>query len=137
MRATAVAQILGGRLSWERVLGDISRVLPQGVSLTELAATAPQPSAPVAAAPTTEDTSSTTPSTPAPTPAAAPSTPTGVTVTGYALDYATIARALARIQAVPSLTNAQLQSATPGTIGQKRTIEFTIVADLAIPGGAQ
>ncbi len=25
-RATAVAQVLGGRLSWERVLGDISRV---------------------------------------------------------------------------------------------------------------
>jgi type IV pilus assembly protein PilM len=134
-RATAVAQVLGGRLSWERVLGDISRVLPSGVSLTELIATTPQPATPVVAAPTTDSTSTSTTTTatpaPAPAPAAAPTTPTGVTVTGYAFDYASIARALARIQAVPSLTNAQLQSATPADLGQKRVIEFTIVADLA------
>ena len=138
-RATAVAQVLGGRLSWERVLGDISRVLPSGVSLTELAATTPQPTTPEAAPSTTEETSASS-STPAPAPApvpAVPSTPTGVTVTGYAFDYASIARALARIQAVPSLTNAQLQSATPAVLGQKRVIEFTIVADLATSGGAQ
>jgi hypothetical protein len=63
-------------------------------------------------------------------------TPTGVTITGYAFEYATIARTLARIQAVPSLANAQLSTATPATVGKKRIIEFTIVADLAIPGGA-
>ena len=135
-RATAVAEILGGRLTWERVLGDVSRVLPEGVSLTELAATAPQPSTPVVAA-TTSDGESATPSQPAPAPVTAPTTPTGVTVTGYALDYATIARTLARLQAVPSLTNAELQSATPSTIGKKRIIEFTIVAALATPGGVQ
>ena len=56
-RATAVAQILGTRLTWERVLGDVSRVLPSGVSLTELTATAPQPTTPVA--PTTTTTSDT------------------------------------------------------------------------------
>ena len=134
-RATAVAQILGGRLTWERVLGDVSRVLPEGVSLTDLAATAPQPSTPVVAAATTDGES--TPSEPAPAPVAAPTTPTGVTITGYALDYATIARTLARLQAVPSLTNAELQSATPSTIGKKRIIEFTIVASLATPGGVQ
>ena len=136
-RATAVAEILGSRLTWERVLGDVSRVLPEGVSLTELAATAPQPSTPVVAAATTSDGESTTPSQPAPAPVTAPTTPTGVMVTGYALDYATIARTLARLQAVPSLTNAELQSATPSTIGKKRIIEFTIVASLATPGGVQ
>lgn len=136
-RATAVAQILGGRLTWERVLGDISRVLPEGVSLTELAALAPQPSTPVIPPSTGEETSTSTPETPAPAPAAVPSTPTGVTVTGYAFEYATIARALARIQAVPSLSNAQLLSATPEQIGQKRVVKFTIAADLALPGGAQ
>ena len=137
-RATAVAQILGGRLTWERVLGDVSRVLPEGVSLTELAATAPQPATPTPeVAATSTDGESATPSTPPPAPVAAPTTPTGVTITGYALDYATIARTLARVQAVPSLTNAELQSATPSTIGKKRIIEFTIVAALATPGGAQ
>jgi type IV pilus assembly protein PilM len=133
-RATAVAQILGGRLTWEKVLGDVSRVLPGGVSLTELTATTPQPTTPEVASTTTD--SSGTP-TPPPAPAAVPTTPTGVTVTGYALDYATIARTLARLQAVPSLTNAELQSATPKLIGKKRIIEFTIVASLATPGGVQ
>ncbi len=138
-RATAVAQVLGSRLSWERVLGDISRVIPSGVSLTELAATAPQPTTPEVPVPTTEDASASSTPTPAPAPApvAVPTTPTGVTVMGYAFDYASIARTLARIQAVPSLVNAQLQSATPTDLGQKRVIEFTIVADLATTGGAQ
>jgi type IV pilus assembly protein PilM len=123
-RATAVAQILGGRLTWERVLSDVSRVLPQDVSLTELTATTPQPTTPEVAATET-----------APAPTGVPTTPTGVTVAGYALDYEAIARTLARLQAVPSLTNAQLQNATPNTIGKKRVIEFTIVADLAVTGG--
>jgi Tfp pilus assembly protein PilN len=140
-RATAVAQILGTRLTWERVLGDVSRVLPSGVSLTELTATAAQPSTPEPV-PTTTDASSTTTtsSTPAPAPPPAPSAttaPTGVTVTGYALNYADIARTLARLQAVPSLTNAELESATPTKIGKKRVIQFTIVAALATPGGVQ
>ena len=146
-RATAIAQVLGGRLKWERVLGDIARVLPTGISLTELDATTPQPTAPETA-PTTEDTSSsssstsTSTTTPAPAPpAAVPSTPTGVTVTGYAFEYGSIARALARIQAIPSLANAQLQSATPAMLGPKHIIQFTIVADLATstptPGGVQ
>ncbi len=139
-RATAVAQILGGRLTWERVLGDVSRVLPPGVSLTELTATAPQPSTPQVAATTTEETptdGSTPVAPPPPPPVAAPTTSTGVTVSGYAFDYATVARTLARLQAVPSLANAELQSATPSTIGKKRIVEFTIVASLATPGGVQ
>jgi type IV pilus assembly protein PilM len=131
-RATAVAQILGGRLSWERVLGDVSRVVPASVSLTELNATAPQPTTPEVAL-TTDEGATTAPP---PVASTAGLAPTGVTVMGYALDYATIARTLARIQAVPSLTNVELQSATPKTVGKKRIIEFTIVADLAIPGGA-
>lgn len=133
-RATAVAQILGSRLTWEKVLGDVSRVLPTGVSLTELIATAPQPSTPEVVSTTTEGTTGTTPP---PAPVAAPTSATGVTVTGYALNYADIARTLARLQAVPSLTNAELQSATPSTIGKKRIIEFTIAATLATPGGVQ
>ena len=62
-----------------------------------------------------------------------------MTVTGYAFEYGSIARALARIQAIPSLANAQLQSATPAMLGSKHIIQFTIVADLATPtpGGVQ
>jgi len=139
-RATAVAQILGTRLTWERMLGDVSRVLPSGVSLTELTATAAQPSTPeVPTATPTSDGSTTTSTTPPPAPptTTATTTETGVSVTGYALNYADIARTLARLQAVPSLTDAELESATPSKIGKKRIIEFTIVAGLATPGGVQ
>ena len=138
-RATAVAQILGTRLTWERVLGDVSRVLPSGVSLTELTATAPQPTTPEVVPTTTDASSTTTSSTPAPAPPppTAITTPTGVTVAGYALNYADIARTLARLQAVPSLTSAELESATPTKLGKKRVIQFTIVAALATPGGVQ
>ena len=90
--------------------------------------------------PTTTDASSTTTAStpaPAPPPPAATTTPTGVTVTGYALNYADIARTLARLQAVPSLTSAELESATPTKLGNKRVIQFTIVAALATPGGVQ
>ena len=117
----------------------MSRVLPSGVSLTEMTATAAQPSTPeVPTTTTTSDGGTTTTSPPPPAPApSATSTPTGVTVTGYALNYTDIARTLARLQAVPSLTGAELQSATPSKIGKKRIIEFTIVAQLATPGGVQ
>ena len=97
--ATAVAQILGTRLTWERVLGDVSRVLPSGVSLTELTAIDPQPTTPVAPTTTTTSDTGSTESTPPPAPPpAATTTPTGVTVTGYALNYADIARTLAWLQ---------------------------------------
>jgi hypothetical protein len=110
----------------------VARVLPAGVSLTELSATAPPPTTPTVAATTTDGSGTTSTPPPAPT----VTTPTGVTITGYAFEYPTIARTLARIQAVPSLSNAQLQSATPVTLGKKTIIEFTIAADLATTGGA-
>ena len=42
-RASAVAQVLGNRTSWDGVLRDLSRVLPANVSLTGLQAAVPVP----------------------------------------------------------------------------------------------
>ena len=42
VRATAVANVLGGRLAWEAVFRDMSRVLPANVWLSTLSLTAPE-----------------------------------------------------------------------------------------------
>ena len=47
VRATAVASVLGGRLAWDAVFRDISRVLPENVWLTSLSMTQPQPGEPL------------------------------------------------------------------------------------------
>ena len=50
VRATAVANVLGGRLAWEAVFRDMSRVLPANVWLSTLSLTAPmrRPTSPTA-----------------------------------------------------------------------------------------
>ena len=42
-RAVALASVLGGRISWDGVLRDVSLVLPGNVSLTRLQAQLPPP----------------------------------------------------------------------------------------------
>ena len=136
-RATAVAQILGGRLTWERVLGDVSRVLPSGVSLTELTATAPQPTTPEAARHDHRghvlDGEHA-----APRPAAGG-------------DHDADRRHRHRLRVRLRRHRADARSPPGGSepherpaaerdadqVGKKRVIEFTIVADLATPGGVQ
>jgi type IV pilus assembly protein PilM len=126
-RAVALAGVLGGRVSWDGVLRDVSLVLPGNVSLTRLAAQLPPPAP--AVAPGTE---------PAPAPApVAPALPTGVTVQGYTKDQASVARLLARLRTVPSLTNVQLESSTREVVGKKPIVRFIVLADIKQPGGAQ
>ena len=72
----------------------------------------------------------------APAPAA-PALPTGVTVQGYTKDQASVARLLARLRTVPSLTNVQLESSTREVIGKKPIVRFIVLADIKQPGGAQ
>jgi type IV pilus assembly protein PilM len=128
-RASAIAQVLGSRTSWDRMLRDISRVLPQNVWLTDLKASVATPLSSVlvgapGAAPSTS------------TPATTPTTPQGMTVTGYTFKQKDVAKLLSRLVALPTLKNVQLQSASTATVGKKDVIQFTILADLRGAGGA-
>ena len=49
-RATGVANILGGRIAWEKMFRDVSRVLPENVWLDTMTATSPADASPAAAA---------------------------------------------------------------------------------------
>jgi Tfp pilus assembly protein PilN len=121
-RATAVAAVLGKRLAWDSMLGDLSRALPGDVWLSTLNATAPAPfgtapTAPVAATPGTA--------------------PTGMTMSGYTYSQTSVARLLARLATVPSLQDVQLQQSANQAIGKRTVVAFTIVANLRQPGVTQ
>jgi type IV pilus assembly protein PilM len=130
-RASAVALVLGSRPSWDAMLADFSRVLPANVWLTTLSAKTSNPlSTPTAIAGTTTTAAATTP-TAAPT----TTTPTGVTISGYTYTQADVAALLARLSALPTLQNVQLQAAQLSTVGKKDVISFTILADMSGAGG--
>ena len=124
-RASAVAQVLGGRTSWDGMLRDLSRVLPENVWLTDLKAAAAIPAAAVPVTPLPAGTSAVAP----------PVAPTGVTIVGHTYSQPDVAVLLARLGALPSLANVQLQQASIDTIGSKTVVQFTILADLRGAGG--
>ncbi len=123
-RAQVVASLLGGRVAWDAVLRDVSRVLPENVWLNsfqaQVAPTSTTGGIPVAA-------------TAIPGVAAAP---TGVQIDGYTYGQTDVARLLARLATLPSLSNVTLTASKVETKGAKSIVHFQIAADLN-PGGSR
>ena len=121
-RAQAVANVLGSRVAWDAVLRDVSRVLPENVWLNSLqaqvAATSAAGAAPVSA-------------TVVP---GVPVTPTGAVINGYTYTQTDVARLLARLATLPTLTNVTLTSSKVETTGNKTVVHFQIAADLNTGG---
>ena len=111
-RVVALSTALVTRIAWDRVLREISLVLPEDVWLTTLAAKAPGPAA-----------------------VAAPAA--GFTITGKTYSHNGVARLLARLAVVPQLAAVQMQHSTLGTSESGRPIvEFSIQAVVKGPGAA-
>ena len=127
VRATAVANVLGGRLAWEAVFRDMSRVLPGNVWLSTLSLTAPDAAANLA--------DGTVAGAPAAVPGVEP-VPTAVAIDGFTFTQPDVARLLARLATLPSLKRVTLTSSTSQVIGSKKVVHFVIVADLNQTGGA-
>ena len=111
-RIAALSTALASRVAWDRVLRQISQVLPEDVWLTSLVSTAP-------AAPT-------------PSPSCR-----GASASSHRLDLLAdgVARLLARLAVAPTLTNVQLQSSTALRVRLvRRIVQFTIIADVKPPG---
>lgn len=128
-RGASLAAVLGTRLAWDRVLVDLSRVLPANVWLTHFNAQAPA-YAPVLPAAAVAPPAA--PGTPVGTP-----TPTGVVIEGYTYSLPDVARLLSRLNALPSLENVVLGTTSKIKIGKREAVSFTINADIASTGGAQ
>ena len=123
-RASAVAQVLGGRHAWDGMLADFSRVLPADVWLTELKAETPSVTAPTPASASTAT-------------AAVAAAPAGsVTISGYTYTQADVARLLARLSTLPSLAGVQLQQSATVSVGGKDVVQFTILGTMREAGGS-
>ena len=119
-RTAAVEAALTGRVPWDILLGQVARVLPEGTWLDSMQLAAPGASTTPGVAPVAA-----TPGTP---------TPSGIVITGYTANAASLALVLQRLTAVPSLTDVKLQPSQTSVLGQKTFFKFAIGANVA--GGA-
>ncbi len=99
-RVTALATVLGQRVAWDRLLREVSQVVPSDVWLVTLNALAPSV-APAAAA----------------SPAAAAGPAQSFMVTGCTYSQDSVARFLARLSVVPDLSSMTLGKSESSTSG--------------------
>ena len=117
-RRSALASALGSRVAWDRLLRELSLVLPEDVWLKSLTAHAPGSAASGDAAGE---------NTPAPA--------SSFQINGYTRDQAGVARLLARMAVLPELTSVRLLSSARVELGGEDVVEFTIAAGVK-PGAA-
>jgi Tfp pilus assembly protein PilN len=113
-RVGALSLALNGRVAWDRVLRQVSLVLPEDVWLTTLSAIAP-----AAAAAAGEEGAATA---------------TGFTLVGSTYSQDGVARFLTRLSVVPDLANVRLMSSQSALVGRRELVQFTVLADVRAPG---
>lgn len=111
LRTYALESALSGRIAWDRLLREVSLVLPEDVWLTGLASTPPE---------TAVDPS-------------APPVPSTVIVSGYARAQDGVAHMLSRLALVPELSSVQLVSSQTTLIGETEVFQFQISALVKLP----
>ncbi len=105
-RIAALATALSQRVVWDRVLRELSQVLPEDVWLTSLGATAP----------------------------GIANVTTGVELAGFTYSQDGVARLLTRLQLLPNLTGVSLVSSTTDKIRDRPVVHFSITAVIKPPG---
>jgi Tfp pilus assembly protein PilN len=133
VRMAAAGTISSQRITWERLLGDLSRVLPKQVYLQTLSLQSPAPLAAGASIP-----AATTPAPPTSTPAIAGAS--AFSATGVASSHVKVALVLDRLGLLPWLSNVTLVSSTNGAAGSttlSRGDTFSVTAGFNPTGGAK
>jgi Tfp pilus assembly protein PilN len=129
-RIVALQGALNGRVAWDRVLREISLVVPDDVWLSGLSLSAPTPA--TLLPPTSSDQSQT------PAPSTSTSTASGFTMSGQSFTHQGVARLLSRLSLVPDLENVTLGHSTKvKTTGTRPAVEFTVNAGIRAPGATQ
>jgi Tfp pilus assembly protein PilN len=113
-RLAAVNAVMGGQLAWDRVLREVSLVLPEDVWLSSLGAAGSS-----AAAGTPEASAGQT-----------------VTLNGSTYSQESVARLLTRLALVPHFGNVKLQTSSVSTVGSQQIYGFTVLAEVT-PGGGK
>ena len=133
-RVAALQSALNSRVAWDRVLREVSLVLPKDVWLSSL--TLQAPAAPTAIPGTTPGSTPPPPTTT--TPQAIAPAPSDFVMSGNAFTHVGVARLMARLALVPDLENVTLNHstrATGTTPGVKPSVEFSVVAGVRSSGG--
>jgi Tfp pilus assembly protein PilN len=128
LRITALQGALNGRVAWDRVLREISLVLPENVWLTSLTLQTP------ASATGVTVPGGATSATAAPTTTTAP---TDFTLNGKAFTHLDVARLLSRLALVPDLENVTLGHSTSAQGDKRASVEFSVTAGIRPPGATQ
>ena len=116
-RVSALTSALTHRVAWDRVLREISLVLPEDVWLKDFSASSPNPANATAL------------------PAAAPGQPpTLLTINGYTYSHDAVARLMTRLAVVPELQNVWLQQSSRSEISGRTIVQFTMKADVRQTG---
>jgi Tfp pilus assembly protein PilN len=113
-RVGALSSALTTRIAWDRVLRQVSLILPEDVWLTSLSATAPKGAVGADAAVSTS----------------------GVTLAGSTYSQNGVARFLSRLAVIPDLANVRLLSSQSALVNERELVQFTILADVRGPGAA-
>lgn len=116
-RVTALTSALSHRVAWDRVLREISLVLPEDVWLKDFSAASPYPA----------NASS-------PPVAAAGQPPTLLTIDGYTYSHDAVARLMTRLAVIPDLQNVWLQQSSRSEISGRTIVQFTLKADVRQTG---
>jgi Tfp pilus assembly protein PilN len=123
VRRGAVVGLVAGRVNWERLVRDLSAVMPRNVWLTNLRGeTDPAPTTPSAAtgaAPAVNDSTA----------------PKGIHLDGFAYTQSQVALLMARAATVPGLGEPRLASSETQDRGERSVIHFVI--DIPIDQRAQ
>jgi Tfp pilus assembly protein PilN len=144
-RVAALASALQSRVAWDRILREISSVLPEDVWLQMLSAQSPHaaPTPAPAPTPTPLDTSSsdgettTTTETPAPaTPAPAPVNTAPLIIGGYTYSQEGVARLMSRLAVIPELQDVKLVSSSTASVSGREVVQFSIQAGVRAPGAS-
>lgn len=109
-RLTALGKALGARIAWDRVLREVSLVIPSDVWLETMNTSGADP----AAAPV----------------AGQPASAGSFSITGYTYSHDGVARLLARLSVIPHLESVKLGSSVLDTEAARPTVKFTITAAL-------
>lgn len=138
-RVTALSSALQARISWDRILHEISSVLPEDVWLTTLSATSPQAPVPAVAPVTTTTTTTTAASdtlgnestdttTTTPVPVAPVTAP--LNLAGYTYSQEGVARFLTRLAVIPELQDVKLISSAQADVQGRTVVQFSITAGI-------
>ena len=116
-RVSALSGALTRRVAWDRILREISLVLPNDVWLRNMSASSPTPASGT---------------TPAVTPPGLP--PTLMTIEGFTYSHDAVARLLTRLSVIPDLKNIWLTKSELGAVAGRSIVSFTILADVRQAG---